>query len=126
MYIPTELLYSKQHTWLRIEGDTGIVGITGFAQSELGEIVYVDLPNKDFLFQQDQVFGSVEAVKTVSDLFMPVSGTILEVNKKLLQESTLVNTDPYGNGWIIKIQIATPEEQSKLLTSALYQQKISI
>ena len=103
MNFPEDLKYSKEHTWMRIDGNSGTIGITEFAQSELGEIVYPDLPNIGNSFEQDKIFGTVEAIKTVSDLFMPVSGKVIETNKKLLQEPTLINNDPYGEGWMIKI-----------------------
>ena len=122
MNFPTDLFYSKEHTWLRIDGNTGTIGITEFAQNELGEIVYPDLPNNGLSFKQDQVFGSVEAIKTVSDLFMPVSGKVIETNKKLLQEPTLINNDPYGEGWMMKIEITDPSESSNLLAAAAYNQ----
>lgn len=125
MNIPQDLHYSIEHTWLRLEDGIGTIGITEFAQSELGEIVYVDLPNTGFTFKQNTVFGSVEAIKTVSDLFMPLSGKVLETNKQLLQEPTLVNTDPYGSGWIIKIQIEAVGELTDLLSAIQYQQKIT-
>ena len=96
---------SKEHTWVKIEGNTGIVGITAFAQKELGEIVYVDLPDVGDTFQQDEVFGSVEALKTVSDLFMPLTGMVAAVNDNLLEHPTLVNEKPLTEGWMIKIQI---------------------
>lgn len=122
MNFPADLLYSKEHTWLRIDENTGTIGITEFAQSELGEIVYADLPNDGYSFEQDRVFGSVEAVKTVSDLFMPVSGKVIETNKRLLQEPTLINSDPYGEGWMMKIEIATPEQSNNLLDATSYNQ----
>ena len=102
--------------------NTGTIGITEFAQSELGEIVYADLPNVGYSFQQDEVFGSVEAVKTVSDLFMPVSGKIIETNQRLLKEPTLINSEPFGNGWLIKIEIKDIAELEKLLTSNQYKE----
>lgn len=122
MEIPEEYYYSKEHTWLRIENEIGIVGITEFAQSELGEIVYVDLPNDGYKFKQDEIFGSVEALKTVSDLFMPVSGKVLESNKQLLKEPTLVNSDPFATGWIIKVAIENIEEVKNLLSAQQYKQ----
>jgi len=122
MEIPIEYYYSKEHTWLKIENEIGIVGITEFAQSELGEIVYVDLPNDGYKFKQDEIFGSVEALKTVSDLFMPVSGKVLESNKQLLKEPTLVNSDPFATGWIIKVAIENIEEVKNLLSAQQYQQ----
>lgn len=122
MNFPEDLKYSKEHTWVRIDGTTGTIGITEFAQSELGEIVYPDLPNIGSNFEQDKVFGSVEAIKTVSDLFMPVSGRVIETNKKLLQEPTVINSDPYGEGWMIKIELTNPTESDKLLNADAYKQ----
>ena len=122
MNFPEDLKYSKEHTWLRISDNTGTIGITEFAQSELGEIVYPDLPNISSSFEQDKVFGSVEALKTVSDLFMPVAGRVIETNKKLLQEPTLINNDPYGEGWMIKIEITNPTESDQLLNADAYKQ----
>jgi len=122
MNFPEDLKYSKEHTWLRISDNIGTIGITEFAQSELGEIVYPDLPNISSSFEQDKVFGSVEAIKTVSDLFMPVSGKVIETNKKLLQEPTLINSDPYGEGWMMKIEITNPTESDKLLNADAYKQ----
>ena len=121
MNFPTDLQYSKEHTWLRINGNTGTIGITEFAQSELGEIVYPDFPNTGDSFEKGKVFGSVEALKTVSDLYMPVSGKIVEINKKLLQEPTLINEDPYGEGWLIKIDLTNSTESHDLLDAAAYQ-----
>ncbi len=125
MNAPDDLQYSIEHTWLRVEEGVSTIGITEFAQSELGEIVYVDLPNLGFTFKQNSVFGSVEAIKTVSDLYMPISGKVVETNKQLLQEPTLVNTDPYGRGWIIKVEIETTAELGNLLSAETYKQKIS-
>ena len=124
MNLPEDLHYSKLHTWLRIDGKTAIVGITDFAQDQLGEIVYVDLPNAGYVFHQDEVFGSVEAVKTTSDLFIPVGGTILEINAKLNTNPILVNTDPYGEGWLIKMLVADMNEIGHLLVPKLYNQFI--
>ncbi len=126
MIFPEDLKYSKEHTWLRISDNIGTIGITEFAQSELGEIVYADLPNDGYSFEQDKVFGSVEAIKTVSDLFMPVSGKVIETNKKLLQTPTFVNDDPYGEGWMMKIEITNPEEIINLLNAKSYQQLTGI
>lgn len=126
MEFPNNLKYSKEHTWLLIEGDTSTVGITEFAQSELGEIVYVDLPNIGKSFKQDEVFGSVEAIKTVSDLFMPVSGEIIEFNNQLKEKPTLVNGEPFTGGWMIKIKISNPEELNNLLSAEQYKQSVLI
>ena len=122
MDFPNDLYCSKEHTWIRIENNVGTIGITSFAQNELGEIVFVDLPNLGYSFQQDEVFGSVEAIKTVSDLFMPLSGKITETNKQLLKEPALVNSDPFNNGWLIKIEIQDSNEIIKLFTPEQYAQ----
>ncbi|PVD52212.1 glycine cleavage system protein GcvH [Terrimonas sp.] len=122
MEFPNDLYYSKEHTWLRVQDNTGTIGITEFAQKELGEIVYADLSNIGYNFQQDEVFGSVEAVKTVSDLFMPASGKVIETNQQLLKTPTFINDDPYGNGWLVKIEIQDNSELKNLLTAAQYVQ----
>ena len=122
MEFPNDLKYSKEHTWISVQDNTGTIGITEFAQSELGEIVYADLPNVGYSFQQDEVFGSVEAVKTVSDLFMPVSGKIIETNDLLLKAPTLINDKPYKDGWLIKIEIKDITELENLLTSNQYKE----
>jgi glycine cleavage system H protein len=119
------LYFSKEHTWVKIENDTRTVGITTFAQSELGEIVYVDLPNLGDEFEQDEVFGSVEALKTVSDLFMPLSGEITAVNENLLENPTLVNEKPFSEGWMVKIQVSDLNELSNLLSHEAYQKSIN-
>ncbi|MBS4027542.1 MAG: glycine cleavage system protein GcvH [Ignavibacteriales bacterium] len=120
MEFPNDLYYSKEHTWVRIENNIGTIGITEFAQNELGEIVYADLPNIGYNFQQDEVFGSVEAVKTVSDLFMPVSGKVIETNQQLLKTPTFINDNSYGDGWLIKIEIQDNNELKNLLTAEQY------
>ena len=122
MEFPNDLKYSKEHTWISVQNNIGTIGITEFAQSELGEIVYADLPNVGYNFQQDEVFGSVEAVKTVSDLFMPVSGKIVETNELLLKVPTLINDNPYKDGWLIKIEIQDIAELENLLTSNQYKE----
>ena len=122
MEFPNDLKYSKEHTWISVQNNIGTIGITEFAQSELGEIVYADLPNVGYSFQQDEVFGSVEAVKTVSDLFMPVSGKIIETNDLLLKAPTLINDKPYKDGWLIKIEIKDITELENLLTSNQYKE----
>lgn len=122
MEFPNDLKYSKEHTWISVQDNTGTIGITEFAQSELGEIVYADLPNVGYSFRQDEVFGSVEAVKTVSDLFMPVSGKIVETNELLLKVPTLINDNPYKDGWLIKIEIQDIAELENLLTSNQYKE----
>lgn len=121
MNVPAELKYSKEHEWLKIEGDTGIVGITSFAQGELGDIIYVDIDCVGDSLAKDAIFGTVEAVKTVSDLFLPVSGEVLEFNEALKDKPELVNNDPYGEGWMIKIKLSNPDEVASLLDAAGYQ-----
>jgi len=121
MNTPSELKYTKDHEWIKIEGDTATIGITDYAQSELGDIVFVDVDTVDEDLNEGDVFGSVEAVKTVSDLYLPVAGTVLEINEELENEPELVNTDPYGKGWIIKLKISDASDLSKLLSSEEYQ-----
>lgn len=121
MNIPAELRYTKEHEWIRVEGDVAYVGITDYAQSELGEIVFLDINTEGETVAQGDVFGSVEAVKTVSDLNMPVTGEVLEVNEVINDQPELVNNDPYGEGWMIKIQVANPAELDTLLDAAAYQ-----
>lgn len=125
MNFPEELKYTKDHEWVRIEGDIAYVGITDFAQKELGDIVYVDIPSKGKTVAQNEVFGTVEAVKTVSDLFMPLTGEVLEVNDKLDGSPELVNSDPYGDGWIIKATISNHSEIENLLSAADYKALIN-
>jgi glycine cleavage system H protein len=121
MNIPAELKYTKDHEWVKIDGDVAIVGITEFAQSELGDIVYVEIETIGETLNQEEVFGSVEAVKTVSDLFMPVSGEILEFNEALEGNPELVNSDPYGEGWMIKIKLTDASQYDQLLDAAAYE-----
>ena len=120
MNIPAELRYTNEHEWIRVEGDVAYVGITDYAQSELGEIVFVDINTEGETVGQNEVFGSVEAVKTVSDLNMPVTGEVLEVNETINGQPELVNNDPYGEGWMIKIQVANPAELDTLLDAEAY------
>ena len=124
MNYPEDLRYSKDHEWVRVEGNTATVGITEFAQGELGDIVYVEVETMDELLNQGDVFGTIEAVKTVSDLFMPVSGKIMALNENLESEPELVNQDPYNKGWIIKITIDDQSELDKLLNAKDYQELI--
>jgi glycine cleavage system H protein len=124
MNLPDNLKYTKDHEWVRVEGDVAYVGITDFAQSELGDIVYVDIDTVDKQINQEDVFGTVEAVKTVSDLFSPLSGTVLEVNEKLDASPELVNSDPYGDGWIIKMSIEDASQVDGLLTAEGYREVI--
>lgn len=120
MNIPADLKYTKEHEWIRVEGDVAFVGITDYAQSELGEIVFVDVDSVGETIEQGAVFGSVEAVKTVSDLNMPASGEVLEFNERLNDEPELVNNDPYGEGWMVKITVAYPAELDNLLDAEGY------
>ncbi|MEL6974640.1 MAG: glycine cleavage system protein GcvH [Bacteroidota bacterium] len=120
MNIPAELKYTKDHEWVKIEDDVAIVGITDFAQSELGDIVYVEVETVDETLDKDEVFGTVEAVKTVSDLFLPLTGEIIEFNESLEDEPEKVNTDPYGEGWMIKVKISDPSQIEGLLDDAGY------
>ncbi|RAU82076.1 glycine cleavage system protein GcvH [Pontibacter arcticus] len=124
MNLPETLKYTKDHEWIRVEGDVAYVGITDFAQSELGDIVYVDIDTVDKALEQEAVFGTVEAVKTVSDLFLPLTGTVLEFNEKLEGSPELVNSDPYGDGWIIKMSIDNTAELEGLLTADGYREVI--
>ena len=125
MNFPDNLKYSKDHEWVRVEGENALVGITAFAQGELGDIVFVDVDTEGETLDKDEVFGTIEAVKTVSDLFMPVSGEVLEFNAKLEDEPELINTDSYGDGWVIKISIADALELDNLLDSASYQEMLN-
>ena len=120
MNVPSNLKYTKEHEWVRVEGDNAFVGITDFAQGELGEIVFVEVETVGETLNQGDVFGSVEAVKTVSDLFLPVGGEILELNEKLEDAPELVNSDPYGEGWMVKIAIADVAELEGLLSAEEY------
>jgi glycine cleavage system H protein len=120
MHFPENLKYTKEHEWILVEGDQATVGITEFAQSELGDIIYVELPQPGKEVKKDDVFGTVEAVKTVSDLFMPVSGKVAETNKQLDQTPELVNEDPYGQAWMIKIELSDPTQLNDLLTQEEY------
>ena len=120
MNIPENLKYTNEHEWIRVEGDVAYVGITDYAQSELGEIVFVEIETAGETIAAGETFGSVEAVKTVSDLFMPVSGEVLEVNPALEAQPELVNSDPYGEGWMIKVSVDDPAELDRLLEAAAY------
>ncbi len=124
MNFPAELKYTKDHEWIRIEGNNAYIGITEFAQHELGDIVYVDIPSVGKVVEKEHVFGTIEAVKTVSDLFMPVTGTITETNPLLDSQPELVNTDPYGDGWMVKITINDLADIDSLLTSESYKSVI--
>ncbi|MEL1245702.1 glycine cleavage system protein GcvH [Flavobacterium sp. DGU11] len=124
MNIPADLKYTKDHEWVKIEGDTAIVGITDFAQKELGDIVYVEVETLDQTLDKDEVFGTVEAVKTVSDLFLPLSGEIIEFNDSLESSPEKVNADPYGDGWMVKVKISDASEVEGLLSSEQYRELI--
>ncbi len=125
MTFPEELKYTKEHEWVKLEGNIATIGITEFAQHELGDIVYVDISSVGKKFTADEVFGTVEAVKTVSDLFLPVAGTVKEVNPALEAEPELVNTDPYGAGWMVKMEVEFPEDVDGLMDAASYTSLVS-
>jgi len=125
MNFPQNLKYTKDHEWISIEGDVATVGITDFAQHELGDIVYVDIETIGKTLAAETVFGTIEAVKTVSDLFLPVSGTVSEVNPILEKEPEKVNTDPYGDGWIIKMKVENPDAVNQLMDAEAYQKMVS-
>lgn len=125
MNFPTDVKYTKDHEWIRVEGEVAYVGITDYAQSELGEIVYVDITTEGETVAKEEVFGTIEAVKTVSDLFMPVSGEVVEVNPELEDAPQLINEDAYGKGWIIKIALSDITEIDGLLSAADYEQLIA-
>jgi glycine cleavage system H protein len=120
MNVPANLLYTKDHEWLRVEGNTGYVGVTDFAQGELGDIVFIEIETVGETLSKEEVFGTIEAVKTVSDMFMPVSGEILELNPALEESPDVVNKDPYGKGWMVKIKITDPSQTASLLTPEQY------
>ena len=124
MNFPSDLKYTKDHAWVRREGHTATVGITDFAQRELSDIVYVEVETVGETLPQDTIFGTVEAIKTVSDLFMPVSGEVIAFNEPLIRKPEVVNTDPYGEGWMIQIAMSAPEEWDTLLTTEEYRQLI--
>ena len=121
MNFPIDIRYTSEHEWIRVEGDEAFVGITDYAQSELGEIVFIDVPTLGETVGQGEVFGSIEAVKTVSDLNMPVTGEVLEINGALDAQPELVNNDPYGEGWIIRIAVKDPAELGNLMDAAAYE-----
>ena len=124
MNVPSDLKYTKDHEWVKIDGDTVTVGITDFAQGELGDIVYVEVESLDETMEADDVFGTVEAVKTVSDLFLPVAGEIIAFNESLEEEPEKVNDDPYGDGWMIKIKVADTSDLETLLSADAYKELI--
>jgi glycine cleavage system H protein len=124
MNIPSDLQYTKDHEWVKVEGDIATIGITDFAQSELGDIVYVEVETVDETLDREEVFGTVEAVKTVSDLFLPLSGEIIEFNEALEDEPEKVNSDPYGEGWMIKVKISDASQVADLMSDADYKELI--
>lgn len=124
MKIPAELKYTKDHEWVSVDGDIATVGITDFAQGELGDVVYVEIETEGDELDEGEVFGTVEAVKTVSDLFMPISGEVVEVNEKIESEPELVNNDPYGEGWMIKVKLSDAGQLDSLLDAAAYESEI--
>jgi len=126
MKIPQELKYTKDHEWVRVEGDHVVIGVTDFAQKELGDIVYVDVDTEGDTVEKDEVFGSVEAVKTVSDLFMPITGEVVEFNEALEDAPEVVNNDPYGDGWMIKVAISDVKELESLLTPEQYNDLVGV
>ncbi|RKR85645.1 glycine cleavage system H protein [Mucilaginibacter gracilis] len=126
MNFPAELKYTKDHEWVSVDGGTATIGITEFAQSELGDIVYVDINTLGQSVNIEDVFGTVEAVKTVSDLFMPVTGNVIEINPKLDSQPELVNSDPYGEGWMVKVSIADAAQLDSLLTAEAYKTLIGV
>lgn len=121
MNFPAELKYTKDHEWVRLEGNVAFIGITDFAQRELGDIVYVDINTLGKDVAQEEVFGTVEAVKTVSDLYMPIAGEVVEMNSKLDANPELVNSDPYGDGWMVKVNVSNPADVAALLSASDYQ-----
>ncbi len=124
MQFPADLRYTKDHEWIKLEGSTATIGITDFAQGELGDIVYIDINTVGKMLSAEAIFGTVEAVKTVSDLFLPVAGTILEVNPALTSQPELVNSDPYGAGWMVKVTVVNADDVAALLTSEAYAQLV--
>lgn len=124
MKFPENLLYTKDHEWVKIEGEVALVGITDFAQKELGDIVYVEVDTVGESLEKEETFGTIEAVKTVSDLYMPVSGEVLEFNEELESTPDVINKDPYGEGWIVKVKIADPSEAGNLLSVEDYKKQI--
>ncbi len=124
MKFPEDLFYTKDHEWVKIEGDTATIGITDFAQSELGDIVYIEVDTVGESLDKEEAFGTIEAVKTVSDLFMPISGEVLEFNEEIESTPDIVNKDPYGKGWIVKVKISNPAEKDELLPADKYKELV--
>ena len=119
--VPEDLHYSKDHEWVRVDGDQAIIGITDYAQNSLGDVVYVELPKADDQFAANEAFGSVESVKAVSEVFTPIAGMVVKINEALADEPEIVNSDPYGNGWMIRLRMSNPGEVDSLLTAAEYE-----
>jgi len=124
MNIPADLKYTKEHEWISLDGDVATMGITDFAQKELGDIVYVEVETLDQTLEQDEIFGTVEAVKTVSDLFLPLAGEVIEFNEELEKNPETVNSDPYGKGWMIKVKVSNPADFDKLLSADAYKELV--
>jgi glycine cleavage system H protein len=120
MNIPANLKYTKDHEWIKIEGNEAVVGITDFAQGQLGDIVFIEIETEGETLEREEVFGTIEAVKTVSDMFMPVSGKVVAINEKLADSPEVVNKDPYGDGWMVRIELSNPSEVNDLLTAEQY------
>jgi glycine cleavage system H protein len=120
MNIPENLKYTKDHEWIKVEGNEAVVGVTDFAQSQLGDVVFVEIETEGETLDKEEVFGTIEAVKTVSDMFMPVSGKVIAINEKLADTPEVVNKDPYGDGWMIRIEMTNPDEVNELLTAEQY------
>ncbi len=125
MNLPSELKYTKDHEWIRIDGNTAVVGVTDYAQGELGDVVFIEIETEGEDLAKEEVFGTIEAVKTVSDLFMPVAGKVVEINPQLEDAPDLVNKDPYGEGWLIKVEIKDASELEDLLSAEAYQELIN-
>lgn len=125
MNLPKDLKYSKEHEWVKVDGNVATIGVTDFAQSELGDVVYVEVETLDEELDKDEIFGTVEAVKTVSDLHLPLSGTIIEFNEELEDEPEYVNNDPYGKGWMIKVEMTNPDEVEELMSAEEYEAHIN-
>jgi len=125
MNVPTNLKYTKDHEWIKVEGSNAIIGVTDFAQGQLGDVVFIEIETQGETLAKEEVFGTIEAVKTVSDMFMPVAGEILEVNPKLTDSPDVVNKDPYGDGWMVRIKISDPAQLNELLTPEQYKQLIN-
>ena len=125
MNVPANLKYTKDHEWIKVEGSNAVVGVTDFAQGQLGDVVFIEIETQGETLEKEEVFGTIEAVKTVSDMFMPIAGEILEVNPKLAESPDVVNKDPYGDGWMVKIKMTNPAQLNELLTPEQYKELIN-